>query len=450
MMWAVQTQDLFQKLKTRLFSDLKSGEMLSLNLTGEDSLYVRLNHSRVRQNTQVQQQTLELLFQAKSRRVSLETDLTGDLESDTSLCLGLIARARQEAEVLPEDPGATDFINRGHSQFIEDSRELDLDQVLSQIQMQAQDSDLTGILASGPMVRANANHLGQSHWFSTRSFFLDYSLFTKNDHQENKAVKTTYSDKEWNESKFYRDLSSAKNQLSMLKKPNHEVTPGAYRVYLAPAAASELFSMLNWGAFSFGAYKRGHSAFAKLADQNLKLSPLFSLRENFNLGLTTPFNSWGETPTEEVSVIEKGELKNWLINSRSAQEFSVTSNFASESEAFRSMEVLPGTLEEKQILQKIGTGLYLSHLHYCNWSDLQTARVTGMTRYACFWVENGEIVAPIRDLRFDISLFEALGDNLEALSAEAVIDPSVETYFHRALGGKKLPGLLIRDFKFTL
>ena len=31
------------------------------------------------------------------------------------------------------------------------------------------------------------------------------------------------------------------------------------------------------------------------------------------------------------------------------------------------------------------------NLHYLNWSDNIGGRITGMTRYACFWVENGEI-----------------------------------------------------------
>ena len=114
------------------------------------------------------------------------------------------------------------------------------------------------------------------------------------------------------------------------------------------------------------------------------------------------------------------------------------------------MDVKPGTLEEKDILKALGTGLYLSNLHYLNWSDLVSARVTGMTRYACFWVEGGEIIGPINDLRWDESLYDALGSQLIALTTQAEIDPAVETYFHRALGGSRTPGALIEGFTFTL
>jgi predicted Zn-dependent protease len=109
-----------------------------------------------------------------------------------------------------------------------------------------------------------------------------------------------------------------------------------------------------------------------------------------------------------------------------------------------------GVIGKENILKELGTGLYLSNLHYLNWSDRLNARITGMTRYACFWVENGEIVAPIADLRFDENLYDCLGENLLAVTDFQEVDPNVSTYDSRGFGGKKLPGLLIKDFKFTL
>ena len=56
--------------------------------------------------------------------------------------------------------------------------------------------------------------------------------------------------------------------------------------------------------------------------------------------------------------------------------------------------------------------MYLSNIHYLNWSDNPNGRITGLTRYACFWVENGEIVGPINTMRFDDSFYNYFGDNL--------------------------------------
>lgn len=454
MTFSTDSKALFNGLKSRLFNELRSGEELNLNLNAEDTLFVRLNNARVRQNTQVEQRRLEMIFQQGQRRFTLQTDLTGHLESDTDLCRCLLERARIETATLPEDPGVTPFVNRGTSQNIEDARELNFDEVITTLQKSGEGTDLTGLLASGPQVRANANSKGQDHWFSTRSFFLDYSLFTVNESKENKAVKSTYADKEWSTEQFLNNLTFAKNQLALLKRPSRDFKPGDTRVYLAPSAVNELIQMMGWGALSYASYKKGQSAFAKMVDQGAKLSPLFTLRENFDLGLTTPFNSLGEVPPRQVNLIQAGELKQLLVSSRSAHQYGVESNGADSNswgeEAPRSLELMPGKLAAKDALKQLKNGLYLSNLHYCNWSDVQTARVTGMTRYACFLVENGEIVAPIKDLRFDVSLLNIFGSELEAVTSESHIQPETDTYSQRSLGGKKLPGLLINKFTFTL
>jgi len=112
--------------------------------------------------------------------------------------------------------------------------------------------------------------------------------------------------------------------------------------------------------------------------------------------------------------------------------------------------VAGGGLAEAEALAALGTGLYIGNLHYLNWSDPHNARITGMTRHACFWVENGEPVAPIRDLRFDESLYRIFGSKLEALTRETRLFPSTDTYHRRALGGCKVPGALVGAFRFTL
>jgi predicted Zn-dependent protease len=83
-------------------------------------------------------------------------------------------------------------------------------------------------------------------------------------------------------------------------------------------------------------------------------------------------------------------------------------------------------------------------------NDRPSGRITGMTRYACFWVEGGEIVASIKDLRFDDSLYAFLGENLEAVTDFQAFVADVDTYERRSLGGAQVPGMLIRDFTFTL
>ncbi|MCG8364417.1 MAG: metallopeptidase TldD-related protein, partial [Pseudanabaenales cyanobacterium] len=119
-------------------------------------------------------------------------------------------------------------------------------------------------------------------------------------------------------------------------------------------------------------------------------------------------------------------------------------------EYLRAPEVSPGALPTDKILETLDTGLYVSNLHYLNWSDRPNGRITGMTRYACFWVEQGEIVAPIENLRFDESLYRFLGETLVNLTDSQTFIPEVGTYGHRNLGGIRTPGLIAEDFTYTL
>lgn len=435
----------FHALADHIFSQLKPSEAVNVNLSSERTLFVRFNGSKVRQNTIVEQQTLSLIFQAEGKTANVSFSITGDSSVDLPRALEILNHVRNEALQLPADPYLVPLVNNGTSENFFSGNLLTDEEVVAAIAGPATGCDFAGLYCAGPMISANRNSLGQSHWFSTESFFVDYSVYN-----QDKAAKGAYAGSIWNQKDFEKSLAHTKSQLALMDRPKKVLTPGAYRTYLAPAAVAEIATMFSWGALSFGTFKQEMSPFEKLGKGEKTLSPLLSLRENFDLGLTTRFNQLGELAPKSLELITQGQLKNLLTSTRSAKEYGATSNAASSFESPRSLEVLPGLLQEQDILKELGTGLYLSNLHYINWSDRPTARITGMTRYACFWVENGEIVAPIADMRFDESLYDCLGENLLGVTAFQHIDPELSTYEARALGGKKLPGMLIKDFKFTL
>jgi len=138
------------------------------------------------------------------------------------------------------------------------------------------------------------------------------------------------------------------------------------------------------------------------------------------------------------------------VSARSAKQYGAVSNAAPDPEGLRSPAIAGGDLDEAEALTALGTGLYVPNLHYLNWSDFDSARVTGMTRFACVWVEDGTIVSPIKDMRFDESLYRLWGDKLEAVTRQRSLVADTSTYFQRELGGALLPGMLIDGFTFTL
>ena len=419
----------FNALADGVLADLQTGEALTLNLSAEETLFVRFNNNRVRQNTDVSQISLSLCLQSAGRTVEKSRTLTGMLGTDQGAVARLLAACREEARVLPTDPNQVPIANNGISRDDFTGALLAPEDVVGAVVGPAVGADLAGLYAGGVVIRANRNSCGQSHWFATETFFLDYSLYNGT-----LAAKGSYAGSRWSDADWAANLARTKALLALLGRPQQNVKPGGYRTYLAPRAFSDLVGMLGWNALSAAAWKQGRSPFKKLMEKEAQLSPLLNIDENFELGLAPRFNSLGEVSPERLALIGRGELKNLLVSSRSAKEYGLTANGAEDGEAPRALDVKCGQLHEKDVLKELGTGLYLSNLHYLNWSDPVSARVTGMTRYACFWVEGGEIAGPIKDLRWDESLYQALGTKLMALTSQAEIDPATDTYFQRALG----------------
>ncbi len=435
----------FDAVASDLLSQLADGEDAALNICAEETLYLRFNNNRVRQNTDVEQLAVSLQLQAQGRTVQKTRPLSGNMDVDRAALQSLLGQCRAEISALPADPNQVPMQNNGSSSEEFRGGLLAPERVVPAVVAPADGCDLAGFYAGGTVIRGHQNSKGQRHWFANETFFLDYSIYNGA-----KAVKGRYAGAHWVDADWAANLQRSRGLLQLLNKPQQDIKPGAYRTYLAPQAFADLTGMLGWNALSSAAWKQGRCPFKKLADGVATLSPLLSIDENFGLGLAPRFNSLGEVSATCLPLIQNGELKTLLTSSRSAKEYGLIANGADEREAPRALDVKPGLLAEQDVLSTLGTGLYLSNLHYLNWSDPVSARITGMTRYACFWVQDGEIIGPIKDLRWDESLYSALGSQLMALTSHTEVDPAVDTYFQRALGGTRGPGALIDGFSFTL
>ncbi|MBW4425637.1 MAG: TldD/PmbA family protein [Nostoc desertorum CM1-VF14] len=434
-----------QLIETLLIKKAES-EQFTVKLSSERSQFTRFNHAKVRQTGCVTDGWIELTLMADQRSSVRQFPFTGNWDVDWQLAYTALQELRDELILLPIDPYLVLPSGNNTSREIHSGDLLAAEAVVPTVLELVAELDFTGIYAGGVVVKAYGDSNGQKHWFATDSFTLDYSLFSSS----GQAVKGTFAGSDWDESAYIGKISEGKKQLELLARPAKELSRGQYKTYFAPAAVADLLLMLSWGAVSEADIQQGNSALAALSRQEKQLSPRFSLKENFQQGLVPRFNELGEIAAPELFVIEKGSLVNTLVNSRTAKEYQKIANGANDSETLRAPEVSPGNLLFEQILPRLDTGLYLSNLHYLNWSDRHTGRITGMTRYACFWVENGEIIAPIENLRFDESLYRFWGDKLVDLTTFQEFIPEVGTYESRQLGGSLVPGMLVEDFTYTL
>ncbi len=436
----------FNRLVESLLEKREEGEDFTLKLSCERSQFTRFNHAKVRQTGCVADGWVVLTLMGEQRSCFRMFPFTGNWDVDWQECYQALGELREEISFLPVDPYLVLPSGSNYSREVHPGNLLAEDEVVRELLEAVREFDFTGIYAGGSVIKGYADSRGQKHWFATDSFTLDYSIFNP----EEQAVKGTFAGSKWDKMAYVAKINDAKKQLELLSRPAKTLSKGEYKTYFAPAAVAELLTMLSWGGVSEGDIQRGSSALAALSRQEKQLSPKFSLKENFQLGLVPRFNDLGEIAPPELPVIEKGILVNTLVNSRTAKEYEKIANGANSSESLRTPEISPGNLASGDILSSLETGLYVSNLHYLNWSDRPTGRITGMTRYACFWVENGEIVAPIANLRFDDSLYSFWGDNLLDFTDFQEYIPEVGTYKAREIGGSMVPGMLVNNFTYTL
>ena len=439
-------ENTFKSLSKLLFSLLNKDEVLTLSCTGEKSQFIRLNNAKIRQTGLVDDADIQLKLIANDRTCSGSFTVSGNSGIDLSRGKYEIERMRFESTEILEDPYIVMPSDRTSTHEIKSANGLSFENAVEALMPAVQGIDFVGILANGRMFRGNSNSLGQEHWFETESFCLDYSLVTKN-HQ---MVKGTFAGTDWDQDQYNIYLQNSKRKLELMELKPVNVNTGEYRTWFEPAAVSDFIDMFSWNGISEASIQQGCSGFGKMRHDDVRLSPHFSVSEDFSTGMVPKFNSYGEVSPSIVPIIKEGELVNTLVSSRTAAEYKQTTNYAETGEFLRSPKMEAGSLQQEDVLKALDTGLYLSNIHYLNWSDNPGGRITGLTRYACFWVKNGEIEGPINTMRFDDTFYKYFGNSLEHVGKDTEFIPNTSTYGNREIGGTICPGILANSFALTL
>ena len=439
-------KDLFFELAGYAFGQLQGREVLLANFSGEQSDFVRFNHARVRQPMTVRQAhlTLELIDSRRNDRTTLS--ISGNADDDRPAIQAAIEAMRADLPALPEDPYLLYSQAADTSHTDRRGRLPSPDEAIDTLTTAGAGLDMVGILASGPVSRGFASSHGARHWHAVESFLLDWSVYAGGD----KAVKASHAGEQWDRAEVARRIDATREQLPLLSRAPRTIEPGAYRAYVCPAALDELLWMLNWGGVSAKAQRTQQSTIQELVEGRAALSEQVSLREHVAGGLAPAFDESGFTRPATVELIRAGRHAGSLASPRTAQEYGIETNGATEDESMQSMELAPGKLARADALRALDTGVYVGNFHYLNWSDRTAARITGMTRFATYWVERGQIVAPLSVMRFDDTLYRMLGAELEALDSEADWILNNGTYGGRSVETSRVPGALLKALRLTL
>ncbi|MGD8465074.1 MAG: TldD/PmbA family protein [Anaerolineae bacterium] len=230
------------------------------------------------------------------------------------------------------------------------------------------------------------------------------------------------------------------------------LTPGAYQTVLEEIAVADLLRFLARLGLSAEAVQEGRSFAAGKMDQRV-------CGENLSLwddaadprGLALPFD-WEGVPAQRLSLIEAGILRGLAHDTRSAARegrastghaTSRLAGFGPHWPAPTHLFIAPGQTPRQELVAGMERGVLVTRFHYTHCPDPQRVVATGTTRDGTFWVENGQIVGALRNLRFTQSVLETFS-HIEALSdrPELHLDWWGSAAHH-------VPAMRVHGFEFT-
>jgi len=449
-------EDWFRGLTEFLFSQAKPGELIGFGFQADESEFVRINRARILQASQVEYRPVGINLRRGCRSLGSSFSAPRDLKEAQALALAELRRLRQWLPDSPEDPflepwaepsvsGCSKRGGNAAEKVCSDER-LALQEVVNDIVSMGSGLDLVGLLSMGPLASGMATSTGHFHLHQTHRCFFDFSVYATGD----RAIKDTLSGSFWDRALFYSKLELARQRLPLLHIPPKKMPPGRYKTLLSAEAVSDVLGLSCWGGYSARAHLTGQSPFDALREGTKRLSPMLHVSDDL-AGFDLPrVQEDGHLRKDRTELIRHGSYVDWMCSPRTAREFKIPHNCASGGETPSGLCLATGDLNEAQAFETLGTGIYLSNVWYLNFSDRASGRITGMSRFASLWVENGKPVAPISPMRFDDDLYGLFGDRLLGLGDKAHRFDETGTYGTRSLGGTQAPIALIEDMNFPL
>ncbi len=221
------------------------------------------------------------------------------------------------------------------------------------------------------------------------------------------------------------------------------VEPGEWTVILEPAAFGELLSYLI-PHFSAQSVDEGESFLSEGARPQLdaRVTLVDDVRDPLNPG--APFDADG-SPTERVTLIDAGRPAEHVTDAYWSRRLGVRNTGHAPSSPADGPEpqhpiVAAGTKHVDELIAQTKRGLLVSRFWYIRNVDMRRTIVTGMTRDGTYLIEDGKLTGGVRNLRFNVSILDAL----------AACEPASELVRTGGYSyGIVVPAVKIERFRFT-
>lgn len=225
------------------------------------------------------------------------------------------------------------------------------------------------------------------------------------------------------------------------------IDPGVYTVILEPQAVADLLGNLG---FTFNARnaEEGRSVYSAPGGKTRMGEKIFDERisiysDPWHPELPGDQSAQGGLPAQKIFMVRNGTLENLVYNRFWAKQKDKEPTPGPVNTILES-SVAPVSLED--MIKSTQRGILVSRFWYIRSTDTRTASVTGLTRDGLWFIENGKIVYPVKNFRFNQSIVQMLAPgNVELIGAPERVGGSEGGGSSASL----LPALKLKAFSFT-
>lgn len=241
-------------------------------------------------------------------------------------------------------------------------------------------------------------------------------------------------------------MSTAKSSEIAIRKAEGSVDakalePGRYTVILEPSAAAGIINMML-GGFDARNADEGRSFMSKKGGGTRLGEKFFDERINI---VTDPWHPdvpvlpWdGQGMAREKMDIVKNGVVNYLQYSRYWAKLKEQKAKAQPG----NMIMAGGTKTLDEMIKSTKKGILMTRSWYIRMVDPQSVLVTGLTRDGTFYIEDGKIMYPVKNFRFNESPITMLNNVEELGITERIAGDEANIIM-------MIPPMKIRDFNFT-
>lgn len=236
------------------------------------------------------------------------------------------------------------------------------------------------------------------------------------------------------------EISQQVIERALASRSPREIQPGTYPVIFEAAAFASLLPWVVWNLDARAA-DEGRSFMSRIDEAgkpegNRIGEQIFSPLVQIQRHPAHPLLQAGTFFSDGLSNTDMEIVKDGIPQTLSYSRYWANKQGKEPTGAMYPIVMAGSEQNLTDLVAQTERGIFVSRAWYVRYVNPRTLEVTGMTRDGTFWIEDGQIAYPIKNLRFNQSLPKML-ENVEALS-------TVQRH-----GSSVVPGAKVREFCFS-